>query len=75
MKDKAKKSIIRGNILKKMAIILWEKLLQYIDQNILKFSIKWLDNFKARCNIKKYKQYKKTRVINLIVIGEDLQEI
>lgn len=64
-----------GNILKQMAVMLWEKLPQYADQEMPKFSNRQLDGFKASHNIKKYRQHKKARAIDLVVVEEELQEI
>ena len=50
-----KKATVTGDILKEMAAILWEKLPHYAGQEVLKFSTGWLDGFKARHNIKKYR--------------------
>lgn len=58
-----------------MAAVLWEKLPQYVGQEILKFSTEWLDSFKARHNIKKYKQYRESEFIDLVVVEKKLQKI
>lgn len=65
--------MVISNILKEMIIILCQKLFQYINQKMTKLSTS--EDFKARYYIKKYKQYKKLRVIDLIAIKEKLQEI
>lgn len=39
-----------------------------------KFSIKQLASFKTRHNIKKYKQYKKTKIVNVVIIKKELQD-
>lgn len=35
----------------------------------------WLDGFKARHNIKKYRQYRKSEFVDLVIVKEELQEI
>lgn len=70
-----KKSTVIGNIFKKMVVTLWGKLSQYADQEISKFSIRQLDGFKIRYNIKNYRQHGEAKVINLVVIEKELQEI
>lgn len=58
-----------------MVPILQQKLSQYSSQKISKFLTEQLDKFKARHNIKKYKQYEKVVAINLVAVEEKLQEI
>lgn len=59
-----KKSLVIGDILKEIAIILQEKLSQYVDQEMSKFLIGWLDTFEARHNIKKYRQQGEAEAID-----------
>lgn len=40
-----------------------------------KVLIIWLDNFKAKHNIKKYRQLKKTGVVDLVIVKKELQKI
>lgn len=70
-----KKATVTGDILKEMAATLWQKLPQYAGQEVPKFSIGWLDGFKARHNIKKYRQHGEAGAIDLVVVEEELQEI
>ena len=70
-----KKAIVTEDILKEMAAVLWKKLPQYAGQEVPKFSTGWLDGFKARHNIKKYKQQRESGLIDLVVVKEELQEI
>lgn len=62
------------DILKKMLIITYQNLLQYTDQKLPKFSTRWLNKFKTKYYIKKYKLNKEVRIINLIILKEKLQE-
>ena len=64
-----KRATVTGDILKEMAVTLWQTLPQYADQEVPKFSTGWLDGFKARHHIKKYKQHGNAGV------EEELQEI
>lgn len=61
-----------GDILNEMIAILLEKLPQFAGQKIPKFLIKQLDSFNIRHNIKKYKQHKKPKAFNLLVIKKEL---
>lgn len=70
-----KKTTVIGDIIKEMVIVLWEKLIQYAGQKVLKFSTRKLDGFKVRHNIKKYRQYGESGSINLVIVKEKLQEI
>lgn len=70
-----KKAIIIRDLLKKMASVFWNKLLQYKRQPKLKFSTDWLKNFKVYHSIKKYWLYKKAEIVDIIVIEEKFQEI
>lgn len=70
-----KKAIVIRDILKEIAIVLWKKLPQYIRQEIPKFSMGWLNSFKARHNIKKYRQHGESGSIDLVVVEKKLQEI
>ena len=47
-----KGATITGLILQEMAGIIWNKLLQYEDQEKLHFSVGWLDGFKSQYGIK-----------------------
>lgn len=58
-----------------MAATLWQKLQQYAGQEVSRFLTGWLDGFKARHNIKKYRQHRKEGAIDLVVVEEELQKI
>ena len=58
-----------------MAATLWEKMSLYADQEIPKFSTGWLDGFKARHNIKKYRRHGEASAIDMEVVEKELQEI
>lgn len=58
-----------------MAATLWQKLQQYAGQEVPRFLTGWLDGFKARHNIKKYRQHRKEGAIDLVVVEEELQKI
>lgn len=64
-----------GNILKEMIVILWQKLLQYVDYEVPKFLNGQLDGFKARHHIKKYRPYGEPEIVDLVVVEKELQEI
>lgn len=70
-----KNTIITGDILKEIAIILWQKLFQYVGQEMSKFSTRQLEHFKTKQYIKKYKQHREAKAINLVAIEKKLQEI
>lgn len=72
---KQKKATVTVDILKEMAAVLWEKLPQYAGEEVPKFSTGWLDSFKARHNIKKYRQHGESGSIDLVIVKEELQEI
>lgn len=67
--------MFKSDILKEIIITLWQKLPQYVDKKLSKFLIGQLNKFKARYHIKKYKPYRETRVINLVVIKKKLYKI
>jgi hypothetical protein len=54
-----KKAIITGDILRAQAHQIWNRLLQYNEEEEPnpKWSNGWLDRFKKRYNIKEYKQH------------------
>lgn len=66
---------VMGDIWKEMAATLWEKLPQYVGQEMPRFSAEWLDGFKARRNIKKYRQHGETGAVDIEVIEAELQEV
>lgn len=70
-----KKATVTGDILKEVAATLWEKIPRYADQEMPKFSTGWLDGFKARHNIKKYRRHGEAGAIDMEVVEEELQEI
>lgn len=67
-----KKVTVTGDILKEMAVVFWEKLPQYVGQEIPKFSTGYFDGFKARYSIKKYREHGESGFIALVVIEEKL---
>lgn len=66
---------VTDDILKKMFVILYQNLLQYTDQKLPKFSTRWLNKFKARHYIKKYKLNKEKRIINLVIPKKNCKKI
>ena len=70
-----KKATVTGDLLKEMASVFWDKLPQYEGQPKPKFSIGWLEGFKARHSIKIYRLYGEAGTGDMIVVEEELQEI
>ena len=69
------KATVTGDLWKKMASVFWEKLPQYEGQPKPKFSTGWLEGFKTRHSIKKYRLYGEAGEVNMVVVEEELQEI
>lgn len=67
-----KKVTVIGDILKKIAVMFWKKLPQYVGHGISKFSTGYFDGFKARYSIKEYRDHGKSGFIALVVVEEKL---
>lgn len=74
-KMEQKRATVTGDILKEMAATLWQKLPQYAGQEVPRFSTGWLEGFKARHHIKKYRQHGEAGAIDQVAVEEELQEI
>ena len=69
-----KRATITDDILKGMALIFWDKLPQYADAPQPRFSTGWIDAFKARHQIKKFRQHGESRVVDRVLV-EELAEL
>lgn len=70
-----KKATVTGDLWKGMASVFWDKLPQYEGQPKPKFSTGWLEGFKARHIIKKYRLYGEAGAVDMVVVEEELREI
>ena len=70
-----KEATITGEILKEIAAIFWSKLPQYADEEQPKFSTGWLDGFKNRHQIRKYRRHGEVGVVDNVVIETELKNI
>ena len=58
-----------------MTLIFWNKLFQYHDEPKPRFSIDWLNNFKACYKIKKYTKHDEIDAIDRIIIEKKLLKL
>ena len=70
-----KEATITGEILKEIAAIFWSKLPQYADEEQPKFSTGWLDGFKNRHQIRKYRRHGEVGAVDNVVVETELKNI
>lgn len=70
-----KNATITGNILQEMAATFWAKLPQYTDQEQPKFSLGWLEDFKNRYRIKKYRRHGESGSVDQVVVEAELEDL
>src|SRR5271170_6320816 len=66
---------ISGELLQEMAARFWQKMEQYHELPLPKFSAGWLDNFKNRWNINRRKRHGEAGKVDKVQLELDLQEI
>ena len=74
-RQQGKEAAITGEILKGMALVFWNKLPQYSDEPQPRFSTGWLDAFKARYKIKKFRRHGESGAVDRVVVEEELSEL
>ena len=71
-RKQGQKATITGDILKEIAGRFWLSLPQYTGQEMPKWSTGWLDGFKARYNIKRYRQFSEAGAVNQVTAEVEL---
>ena len=58
-----------------MTLVFWNKLPQYSNEPQPRFSTGWLDAFKARYKIKKFRRHKESGAVDRVVVEEELSKL